>query len=148
MSMEHGGERREKEMSLKQPVGSSQAQHIGSRLASLVSLLKPAIAWLWTFHLVTLLWLTFMMPDMASIIAFFKSLVNGKTGFSGPPVFSLLFYGSMVVLYHAWGWLREHREHLAHRLARSPLEPLVHGLMVFLVLTNPGAPRGFIYFQF
>jgi alginate O-acetyltransferase complex protein AlgI len=101
-----------------------------------------------TFHLVTLLWLTFMMPDMASIVAFFKSLVNGKTGFAGPPVFSLLFYGSMVVLYHVWGWLREHREHLAHRLARSPLEPLLHGLMVFLILTNPGAPRGFIYFQF
>jgi alginate O-acetyltransferase complex protein AlgI len=111
-------------------------------------MLKTLLAWFCTFHLVTLLWLTFMMPDMASILAFFKSLVNGKTGFSGPPVFSLLFYGSMVVLYHAWGWLREHREHLAHRLARSPLEPLLHGLMVFLVLTNPGAPRGFIYFQF
>ena len=23
-----------------------------------------------------------------------------------------------------------------------------HALMVFLVITNPGAPRGFIYFQF
>ena len=107
--------------------------------------------WVFTFHIVTLLWLTFMMPDMASIIAFFKGLGNifeGRTGFSGPPVFSLLFYGSMVAFYHVWGWLREHREHLAHQLARSPLEALVHGVMVFLVVTNPGAPRGFIYFQF
>jgi alginate O-acetyltransferase complex protein AlgI len=98
--------------------------------------------------LVTLLWLTFMMPDMASIIAFFKGLASGRTGFSGPPIFSLLFYGSAVALYHAWGWLREHRETLAHRLSRSPLEPILHGIMVFLVVTNPGAPRGFIYFQF
>jgi alginate O-acetyltransferase complex protein AlgI len=104
--------------------------------------------WLITFHLVTLLWLTFMMPDMASIVAFFKGLFNGKTGFSGPPIFSLLFYGSAVVLYHAWGWLQEHRQHLANHLARSPLEPVLHGVMLFLIITNPGAPRGFIYFQF
>ncbi|MEX1116977.1 MAG: MBOAT family O-acyltransferase [Akkermansiaceae bacterium] len=109
---------------------------------------RKFLSWFVTFHLVTLLWLTFMMPDMASIFAFFKSLVNGKTGFSGPPVFSLVFYGSMVVLYHVWGWLREHKEHFASHLSRSPLEPVLHGVMVFLVLTNPGAPRGFIYFQF
>ncbi len=113
-------------------------------LASGLCLLR----WLWTFHLVTLLWLTFMMPDMASIIAFFKGVTSGKMGFSGPPVFSLLFYGSAVVLYHAWGWLREHHERFAHKLARSPLEAMVHGVMVFLVITNPGAPQGFIYFQF
>ena len=121
--------------------------HSSSRLWSLASCLSIA-RWLVTFHLVTVLWLTFMMPDLASITSFFKSLVNGKTGFSGPPVFSLAFYGSAVVIYHLWGWLREHRQLLARQLARSPLEPLLHGLMVFLVLTNPGAPRGFIYFQF
>jgi alginate O-acetyltransferase complex protein AlgI len=106
------------------------------------------VKWVFTFHIVTALWLTFMMPDLESIIAFFKSLINGKTGFAGPPIFSLLFYGTAVVLYHAWGWLREHRENLAHKLSQSPLEPLLHGIMVFLVITNPGAPRGFIYFQF
>ncbi|MBJ7285937.1 MAG: hypothetical protein JHD00_12645, partial [Akkermansiaceae bacterium] len=45
-------------------------------------------------------------------------------------------------------WLKEHREHLASHLARSPLEPVLLGLMLFLIFTNPGAPRGFIYFQF
>jgi len=59
-----------------------------------------------------------------------------------------VFYGSAVVLYHAWGWLREHRERLALKLLRSPVEPLVQGIMIFLVITNPGAPQGFIYFQF
>ena len=46
------------------------------------------------------------------------------------------------------GWLAEHRAKLANRLIRSPLEPLLHGVMIFLIVTNPGAPRGFIYFQF
>ncbi len=129
-------------------IGSASHLHSSSGFWPLVSCL---FRWLVTFHIVTALWLTFMMPDMASIIAFFKGLANifeGHFRFSGPPVFSLVFYGSMVFLYHGWGWLREHREDLAHRLARSPLEPLVHGAMLFLILTNPGAPRGFIYFQF
>jgi alginate O-acetyltransferase complex protein AlgI len=107
------------------------------------------ISWFITFHLVTFLWLTFMMPDMASIVAFFASLVNGKTGFSGPPIFSLVFYGGAVALYHAWGWLKEHRSQWAARLESAPLaEGCLHALLLFLVLTNPGAPRGFIYFQF
>ena len=38
-----------------------------SRLLARVSLLKTLLAWFLTFHLVTALWLTFMMPDMASI---------------------------------------------------------------------------------
>jgi alginate O-acetyltransferase complex protein AlgI len=112
------------------------------------NLLISITKWFITFHLVTLLWLTFMMPDITSIVAFFKGVASGKLGFSGPPIFSLLFYGTMVVLYHAWGWLRENREDIAHKLSRSPIEAMLHGVMVFLVLTNPGAPRGFIYFQF
>jgi alginate O-acetyltransferase complex protein AlgI len=116
--------------------------------SGLWSLVSGFFLWLLTFHLVTLLWLTFMMPDMESIVSFFKGVAKANFKFSGPPIFSLAFYGSAVVLYHAWGWLREHREAFALKLLRSPVEPLVHGLLVFLVVTNPGAPRGFIYFQF
>lgn len=107
-----------------------------------------SVKWLLTFHIVTAFWLTFLMPDMASIGAFFQGVFSGRTGFSGPPIFSLLFYGSAVVLYHVWGWLREHRHQLTQKLTRSPLEPALHGVLIFLILTNPGAPRGFIYFQF
>jgi alginate O-acetyltransferase complex protein AlgI len=106
------------------------------------------VKWVFTFHIVTALWLTFLMPDMGSIVAFFQGVFSGRTGFSGPPIFSLLFYGSAVVIYHAWGWLQEHRGQLSSRLANSALEPVLHGVMIFLILTNPGAPRGFIYFQF
>jgi alginate O-acetyltransferase complex protein AlgI len=126
-------------------INSASPKPSSSGLWSLVSGFSK---WFLTFHLVTLLWLTFLMPDIESIFAFFKGICSGKTGFSGPPIFSLLFYGTMVVLYHAWGWIKEHREHLAGQLSRSPLEPMLHGIMLFLILTNPGAPRGFIYFQF
>lgn len=110
--------------------------------------LRSLVAWFFTFHAVTLLWLTFLMPDLASIFAFFKGVFSGKTGFSGPPVFSLAFYGTAVVLYHLWGWLKEHRQQISAKLSISPLEPIIQGIMLFLILTNPGAPRGFIYFQF
>ena len=119
-----------------------------SSSSGLWSLVSGLFKWLMTFHIVTALWLTFLMPDMASILAFFQGVFSGRNGFSGPPIFSLLFYGIPVVLYHVWGWLREHRERLSSRLELSLLEPILHGVMIFLILTNPGAPRGFIYFQF
>jgi len=142
----------------KQETLAQETPNNGSSLSPVTCPLPPAtwslasglsaIKWLITFHLVTALWLTFMMPDMASIGAFFKGISSGKTGFSGPPIFSLLFYGSAVVLYHIWGWVNERYPDLGKHLRRSPLEPLLHGLLIFLILTNPGAPRGFIYFQF
>jgi len=119
-----------------------------SSSSGLWSLASGFFRWFITFHLVTALWLTFLMPDMSSITAYFKGVFNGKTGFSGPPIFSLVFYGSTVVIYHVWGWMKEHHTHFASHLARSPLEPVLHGVMLFLIVTNPGAPRGFIYFQF
>lgn len=101
-----------------------------------------------TFHFVTLLWLTFLMPDLASIKAFFVGCMNRDYGFSGPFIFSLAFYGSWVVLYHAWGYLKEHRGMLSERLSNSLAEPIVLGVMFFMIVTNSGAPSGFIYFQF
>ncbi len=106
------------------------------------------LKWFLTFHLVTLLWLTFLMPDLASIGAFFQAIAAGGTGFSGPPPFALLFYGTAVVCYHAWGWLQEHRPQLATSLASSRAEPIIHAILIFFIVTNPGAPKGFIYFQF
>ena len=110
--------------------------------------IRSVVGWALTFHLVALLWLTFMMPDMKGIVGFFSGVFSGRDGFSGALIFCLLFYGSFVVLYHIWGWLGEHHRGFTTRLARSRLEPVFHGLMIFLILTNPGAPRGFIYFQF
>lgn len=121
---------------------------VSPKQSSISNSLVSVLRWLITFHLVTALWLTFLMPDMASIVAYFKGTFSGKSGFAGPPIFSLLYYGAAVVFYHAWGWLKEHRGIFASSLANSPMEPILHGVMLFLIFTNPGAPRGFIYFQF
>jgi alginate O-acetyltransferase complex protein AlgI len=135
---------------MKEPAGSADANSspLFKIQNSTFKIAVTSVKWVFTFHIVTALWLTFLMPDMGSIVAFFQGVFSGRTGFSGPPIFSLLFYGTPVVLYHAWGWLKEHRERLSSRLELSSLEPILHGVMIFLILTNPGAPRGFIYFQF
>ena len=140
----------EYEIALENPIKRNPSKRTSSffQALRLCASARKLLSWFITFHLVTLLWLTFLMPDMNHIVCFFKGVFSGKTGFSGPPLFSLVFYGSAVVVYHAWGWMKEHREHFASQLARSPLEPVLHGVMIFLLLTNPGAPRGFIYFQF
>ena len=109
--------------------------------------LKNGLRWFYTFHVVTFLWLTFLMPDMAHIIGFFKAL-TADISVPGQPIFALLIYGGAVVAYHLWGWLNEHRRNLADTLSIRIIEGGMHALMIFLILTNPGAPRGFIYFQF
>ena len=88
------------------------------------------------------------MPDVAHISAFFRGLGSGNISFPGQPLFALFIYGGAAVLYHAWGWLREHHPQRAGWLCRPLTEGALHAVMVFLVITNPGAPRGFIYFQF
>jgi hypothetical protein len=75
-------------------------------------------------------------------------MLSGSLGRPGAPVFALLFYGTPVVLYHAWGALQQYYSDLAARLAASVVEPVAHALMLFAILTNAGPPRGFIYFQF
>ncbi len=106
------------------------------------------VKWFVTFNAVTFVWLTFMMPDLASISVFLTNVIAMQGQFSGSAVFALLFYGFWVVIYHLWGWVKEHREAFAQKLSGPRWEGALHGLLLFLLVTNPGAPRGFIYFQF
>jgi len=112
------------------------------------SAIRSLFGTFYTFHAVTLLWLTFLMPDMAHVRAFFEGVGSANKASSGPPFFSLAFYGTPVVLYHIWGWLREHRPDFAGKHTGPGLEGCLHAVMLFLLISNPGAPRGFIYFQF
>jgi alginate O-acetyltransferase complex protein AlgI len=120
------------------------------RATPMISLrcLQNSVRWCYAFHAVMFLWLTFMMPDMASIGAFFRALTGGHWSLPGQSLFALFFYGGIVVLYHFWGFLKEVHPVLASRWTRPSYEGALHGMMIFLILTNPGAPRGFIYFQF
>lgn len=101
-----------------------------------------------TFNLVTVLWLTFLMKDISCISTYFSTIARPDLSFTGPPLFCLAFYGSSVVLYHLIGWISEHKSSFYRRVSATQFEPIIHGVMLFLIVTNPGAPRGFIYFQF
>lgn len=106
-----------------------------------------SIKWFYTFHVVTLLWLTFLMPDLDSILAFGHAASHfGK--WSGPALFSLLFFGGVVCLYHLWGAIKGRVSVISRFLLHPFAEGALLGIMLYLIVTNPGAPRGFIYFQF
>jgi alginate O-acetyltransferase complex protein AlgI len=108
---------------------------------------RAVLGWFYTFHAVTLLWLTFLMPDLHQIGLFFRELtLPGK--WVGPAVFGSLLFGSIGVIYHVFGWWREHGPVRFERFRNSGWEAMGYGVMLFLILTNSGAPQGFIYFQF
>jgi len=108
---------------------------------------RAVLGWCYTFHAVTLLWLTFLMPDMAQIGYFFRELtLPGRM--TGPAVYTSVVFGSAVVLYHWAGWWREHRKASFASFRHSWKEAMLYGVMLFLIITNSGPPQGFIYFQF
>lgn len=109
--------------------------------------IRALAGWFYTFHAVTLLWLTFLMQDMNQIAYFFRELIiPGRV--VGPVVFSSILFGSCVVIYHVFGWWREHRKDSFASFRGSWAEATLYGVMLFLLLTNAGPPQGFIYFQF
>ena len=109
--------------------------------------IRALAGWFYTFHAVTFLWLTFLMPDMNQIAYFFRELlIPGRL--IGPAIFTAVIFGSAVVFYHAFGWWREHRKESFARFRGSWSEAMAFGVLLFLILTNSGPPQGFIYFQF
>jgi alginate O-acetyltransferase complex protein AlgI len=99
-----------------------------------------------TFHVVSLAWLLFAMPDLESLTRYLVALRDAPMGLRGRPTFLVAVYGLPVVLYHLWGYFRPVVADGARwrRLA----EPLVFGLMLYLTLVNAGVGGSFIYFQF
>lgn len=100
------------------------------------------------FVTVSLLWMTFLMPDVSTLGAFFHGLTVTHVAPMWHIPFATLVYGAPVVLLHLCGWLREHRPALHARLCRPVAEGVLYGIMLFLIFNNAGAPSGFIYFQF
>jgi alginate O-acetyltransferase complex protein AlgI len=96
------------------------------------------------FTLITLGWLLFKLPEFSHVISYLKTMVF-HWGFGSPtPMLFIFVYSLPVVVYHALYLLRESG---GARKIRD-LEYLAYGCMVFLIITNSGAPGAFIYFQF
>jgi alginate O-acetyltransferase complex protein AlgI len=105
-----------------------------------------------TFHLVSLLWLLFQLPKFDQAVLFCREILAWKSGFLPQPLYVLIIFGSPVVLYHLWALVRPRLEGAGgSRLQNgllSFLTDLSYAVMLVLILTNSGSPGEFIYFQF
>lgn len=111
------------------------------------SSLSVFLCWFYAFHAVTLLWLTFLMPDVDQILLFFRELfIPGRI--NGPAVFVSAFFGMYVVLYHLNAYVRDHHTSFHGRLFTPQISAMSYAFMLFMIVVNSGAPGGFIYFQF
>ncbi len=108
------------------------------------------------FCVVAALWTTFLMPDISLVFDFFSQSLNcfmpasiGQVMTDGN-VYSVCFFSIFVVMYHLWGWYREHHcpQYAPFRGRMSIGAAMVYGFMIFMILTNSGPQCGFVYFQF
>lgn len=99
-----------------------------------------------TFHLVSLLWLLFKLPDIRHAGVYLRCLFTNPGGLLPQYVFVTVLFGAPVVLHHAWGaFTAAFPESSA---ARRRLSTLAHGAMLAATVVNAGTPGEFIYFQF
>lgn len=126
-----------------------------SRRESLRKIKIPTIIrMLYTTIVVCALWTTFLLPDIQTVFLFFNRMfgdfvLHGSQVFSDLRFFNIFFFGSFVVLYHAYGWCKEHAQRGFGVDMRHPLlSGLWHAFMLFMILTNSGPQCGFVYFQF
>lgn len=100
-----------------------------------------------TFHLVSLLWLLFQLPDIRHAAAYVRCLFTNPGGLLPQYGFVIVVFGTPVALHHLWGATRAWRERCGPLWA-GRLDVAVHAVLFFLVLVNAGTAGDFIYFQF
>lgn len=69
-------------------------------------------------------------------------------GLRGRATFIIAVYGLPVLAYHVWGYVRTLPASSPDRKWRKLAEPVIFGIMFYLVLVNSGLGGSFIYFQF
>ena len=111
-------------------------------------LLSQIMNGLFVFSIVTLGWLLFKLPEFSEVIYFIKALANN---FSIPlyirdyrDILMIAIYSAPVIAYHFY-YLFKHRK---KDLRLQNWEFLAYGVMIFLLITNSGSAKEFIYFQF
>ena len=101
-----------------------------------------------TFSFVSLAWLLFKLPHFDQAVSYVQHIfTNTHVPTSGLGYLTMLcigVYSLPVLLYHGWylaqsaGWELRVRRY----------DFVGYGLMLFLIITNPGPAGDFIYFQF
>ena len=118
--------------------------HITVKPGIVIHLLKVVFV----FTLVTFAWLLFKLPEFSHVIAYIRAVaVNWDRPHNVLPIALVFIYSVPVIGYHLWYLIRE-SEMTAVQSLQLRLEPLLFGLMLFLIITNSGSSNSFIYFQF
>ena len=111
-------------------------------------LISQILNMIFVFTVVTLGWLLFKLPEFSEVIYFLKACANNVS----IPLYirdfrdigMIAIYSLPVILYHFYYLVK-------HRMKNDRFhnfEFLAYGLMVFLIITNSGSAKEFIYFQF
>jgi alginate O-acetyltransferase complex protein AlgI len=103
------------------------------------------------FNLVSLLWLLFQLPNFKDVLLYLHELSLLRQGGSPQILFTVVFFGMPVILYHFWALLRPlcwdpfkaKNSDVATYLMNG-----VYGMLLFLIIVNSGGSGSFLYFQF
>ena len=118
-----------------------------------VGKLPTVLRMAYCFVAVTLLWTTFMLPDIGMVGEFFRQAFDFRrfsfaTYVMDTRIFSVFFFGAGALLPHVAALLRERRPERWRGFIGSRLESFVYAFMLFMVVTNSGRQVEFLYFQF
>ena len=124
------------------------AKIMNSQKPNLVHIIKILI----TFHIVSLLWLLFLMPDFSSVCQYFAIFFKTPVWLTSfQTIFIVVVYSLPVILYHLIAFNLEFRNARSTALVwrlRYTLQPIFLSIMLFLIILNSGTTGEFIYFQF
>lgn len=97
------------------------------------------------FSFVTIGWLFFKLPDFKTVIVLCNTLLNNINLKIAPYfIMIIIIYSIPVIFYHINAFYVER----GHKILSEKLQSVILGFMLFLIITNMGAPSEFIYFQF
>lgn len=103
-----------------------------------------------TFHIVSILWLLFLMPDFSQVLEYFDLIfTTQKTLRKMQHIYIVAIYSLPIILYHLAAYLKEHPVTIYNSwFCHVNYQSLVLSLMLFLIILNTGTSGAFIYFQF
>jgi alginate O-acetyltransferase complex protein AlgI len=97
------------------------------------------------FSFVSFAWLLFKLTDFRNVVDYIVAIWHNREqdGFSDTRAF-IFIYSIPVVGYHLIRYCRQY----CGILNRTAVAACLYGLMLFLIATNGGEPKSFVYFQF
>ena len=99
---------------------------------------------LMVFTFVTFAWLLFKLPNFDHVIKYVLAMMHGGTT-NIQIIFHILLYTIPVVIYHL-AYVYEQAK--GRELIKSSLQPVLYGILLFIIIVNSGTAGDFIYFQF